>query len=197
MNSFVYCLCLCLLYAGCTRSIDNPQELLNYINGKNNGLVRERRVDDLIFILRYLPPEYFVYLEKNEENEKDRLLKEYQNGISFSFNIKPAGEFGNILYRGIQNEEQLKSRINFLNFQFGSLLELNCCKTAIPPVLCVLENSYNLNDGLRFLVVFEKSDDTVIADNLDIKFIDLVFDTGIHHFNFNVNDIKNIPIIHL
>jgi len=185
------------LYSGCTRSIDNPHELLNYINDKNNGLVRERRVDDLIFLLRYLPPEYFVYLEKNEENKKDGLLKEYQNGISFSFHIKPAGKFGNILYRGIQNEEQLKSRINFLNFQFGSLLELNCSKTAIPPVLCVLENNYNLNDGLRFLIVFEKNDDAVIADNLDIKFIDLVFDSGIHHFNFNVNDIKNIPIISL
>ncbi|TVL99815.1 MAG: hypothetical protein CV087_16335 [Candidatus Brocadia sp. WS118] len=197
MNRFIYCLCLCLLYSGCTRSIDNPHELLNYINDKNNGLVRERRVDDLIFLLRYLPPEYFVYLEKNEENKKDGLLKEYQNGISFSFHIKPAGKFGNILYRGIQNEEQLKSRINFLNFQFGSLLELNCSKTAIPPVLCVLENNYNLNDGLRFLIVFEKNDDAVIADNLDIKFIDLVFDSGIHHFNFNVNDIKNIPIISL
>jgi hypothetical protein len=197
MIRITFLLCISFICFGCNKSLNNPQEILNYIGDKNNGLLQEKKNDDLVFKLKYLPPEYFVHMEKVDEENKNRVLKEYQNGISFSLVIVPTEKFGKVLLRGLKNDDELKSRINFLNFQFGTLIEMSDGEKSISPALCILENTYNLNDGLNFLIVFEKDGSNILTKNIDIKFLDLVFDTGIHHFYFNKNDINNVPTIKL
>jgi hypothetical protein len=181
----------------CTDSLDSSQEVLEYVNKSNNGLKKQRKIDDLIFTVKYLPPEYLI-LKENEALEADRKeQEEYLNGITFSLTISSEGDFGKVLYRGITDEEQLKSRISFLNFQFGSLLELNNNNVSITPTLSLLENTYNLTDNLNFLIVFEKDKLGEISNQLDLKYIDWIFDTGIHHFLFEQKDIDKIPKINL
>ena len=143
----------------------------NHTDGK---LTKVKSVDDVIFQVQY----------KKDINFSDHQINE-SGGLNFLLSISSSQQDQNIIYRGIQNEEALRNRIYFLNFRFEELIQLKVGNKAIFPSLCILESTNQLSNNLRFVLAFDEGLSDLAVEEIDLLVMDMVFETGIHHFSFS------------
>lgn len=201
---YVYLTCF-LLLAGCRQEIHDYSEYLKWINDEAHGLVKEKRINNLVLTVKYLPADYLVYRDLHEHQAtsgklKDSLSAQYRASKCFLLTIAPdkekPGNDGDIMMRGIQSLEQYKTRSLTMNFDMNEYLQLVTGKKAYVPVLTHMENVYGVTSGRTIVMLFSPdklANELKEEEELDIVFDDPLFDTGRSHFVFYKKDIDRIP----
>jgi hypothetical protein len=205
-NIIVLIVLIACLTSSCDRKrIEDPKEYFKWINNPDHHLVVTKNVNDVELIVKYLPPEYMAYRElsgqkKFSEKERDSLINYYSMSKTFLLTINSKGEGkqkpSDIMFRGIDKYQDYKERSFEMNFSMEDFVSLVTDKGTYKPVLNTLENTYGLSSSRTILFVFADSNkgrDLNNAKELDFLFEDEFFSTGVHHFEFEKDDLDNIP----
>ena len=194
---------LTLFICGCSSDFQTEREFYQWWNDSENGLVKEKEINDFKLIVKYMPPEYLAYNELKGKNftrsEYDDLYDKYKSSRTFLLSILPADEKStqDVLYYNLQSVEEYKQRIMEMNFSPGEYISLKTDCGVYKPVLSTMENVYNIDPKRSLYLVFadnEENQGLLNANELDLVFEDYIFDTGINHFSFNKNKLDNIPV---
>ncbi len=183
-----------LILEGCTNGLSSETELLKWLSEPRNGLVKTTSANGFVLTLKYLPPEYLVYMEQKKGGIEIQ-SKEFDDSMTFIFSIEHQSKYVDASNYRIHNLSQYKSRIAQLNFDIKKYLFIKEGNGDItPPVLSVFENAYEIGDKKSFYLVFPKNiEKKEEMGMVDIVFVDPFLDTGINHFIFNKNAFKQIP----
>lgn len=200
---------LLLAVAGCTQVISSRAEMYQWINEPANGLLQSKRVEDLVFTMKYLPPAFLAEKEmRTQENHNlqvyDSLKSRHEGFYTFLLHFQvddpnEAQAFSrDVMYEGAQSFQHFQQRAMHLNFNMRDFITLNRKGESIQPALSRLENTYSLTNSRHLYLVFDKKQMDLLPDDtapLDIRFNDELFNTGIHHFVFHPSDLKKVPAI--
>jgi hypothetical protein len=195
-----------LLFTRCQQVIKSQADLYKWVHNADNGLIKQKTVDQVALSVKYLPPELLVSRELKGQPTKrkvvDSLLSQYKNGRTFLLNIglKGKGEKAtvqDILYKDADSYGAYKQRAMEMNFNMAQYIRLKADNKVLVPVIANMENTYSLTKGRNIYLVFSGNKATQQAlkqaQKLDIIFTDQLFETGIHHFVFDTNKLDNIP----
>ncbi len=195
-------LLILLLTSSCkNKGITDMPSFCKWINQSSNGLTQTKNINDLKLAVKYLPPEYLAMKEAVDFNNNaspalyDSLLQLYKKNTTFILTISPENsEGGDVMYRDVFDYKEYKQRVHDLNFDFTSYVSIESGEKLFPAELSNLENTYSLSKERNIYVVFS---DSVLLGSKDIDFIfnDEIFNTGISHFTFQTENLKNIPEI--
>ena len=196
----IHIMLLLLFLMSCQQQLDSEKAVFKYLNDADNGLKVTQKLANLYFHMKYLPKDVVKsrLLVSDNTLSKDSVDKMYSDIVCFMLTIELNQEIdpnSNMLFYGVKNMEEFKERINQLNFQMQNYLELHTNNEVYIPAHTVMEDMYNLGNKRNMLIFFKTKEG--ITEDIDLMFNDLIFKTGINHFVFERNDIKNIPEINL
>lgn len=180
------------------------KEYLKWINNTDNGLTKSRIVNELELKVKYLPPDYILYQEIDEKGYSsqatlDSLRHQLDQSATFLMSISPvknSKRWNDITMTGLPNYQAFRERKMTLNFDMSEAILLKTDDFDFVPVLSVMEDVYGLKKGRTFIFVFTpKVIGSKIFNGKVIDFIydDEIFNTGINHFRFNINQLENTP----
>lgn len=208
MKRVVYIACIVLGFSGCIKKkVNTVGEYSKWINEPENGLIITKRIKGLEISVKYLPSEYLTFKEitesgDNSEKNAQRIKKEYESAITFLMTIGPDESKNNnndIMFEDIKNYKEYSERLLSLNFEMDKNVTLKAAHVELKPVLSALENTYGLSKSRNVMFVFSPNDKEIEnikkADAIDFVYTDELFSLGIMHFNFQRNNIENLPII--
>lgn len=182
----------------CQRKITEVAGLLEFINNPENGLVKEKHFSDFKIVIKHLPANYMAIKEaKGNVQLADSMHKAYGNSFAFLLSIVPDST-NDIMYRGISNDADYIARAQDINFNFSENIELKTPVGKISPVLHSFENTYSLTNHRNIYLVFEKKryDELVKSSaEFDLVFYDKYFGSGITHFVFDTDKIKQAALL--
>ncbi|SNT14378.1 hypothetical protein SAMN05421640_2493 [Ekhidna lutea] len=200
MKSILKLFAFSVIALSCTGRYD-VNDLHVWINDEENGLIKERIIDDLKLTVKYLPPEVLAIKELDVEFEKaafDSLVQVYSNQESFLISFESRLENKDVVYKNVSDKEDYNRRIEQLSFRIGELISLKTSNDKISPSLFHYERAYGTSKvNSVFLVFTDKSKKLLSAEKLDIVFVDEIFKTGISHFVFKRSDIQKIPSLNV
>lgn len=200
MSNLVYIISLAsLMLCGCQQRIKNSTIFFEWLNDPQNGLVKSKKVDGMEITVKYLPPEYLALKELRGKYEADKAKKlkvQYEKSLTFLLTFKPTDKNEvDIMFRGIRDKQGYDQRLMSLSFEMEKYISLKIKQTSYPPLLSTLEQTYGTTKHRSVYLVFGGENlDIIKKDNLwDIVFEDNIFETGIHHFQFNRDNLLNLP----
>lgn len=196
-------------FSACSKQaqVNSFSGYLKWLNAPENGLVKTKYVNGIELKVKYLPSEYFAYLELSDKNnfsqqQKDSVLKLYEHSISFVLSLGPdeRKEKGpDIMYHSLTTYKEYSQRVCDMNFFMSEYITLKADEKEYRPVLSQMENVYGLDSKRNIILVFvpdEKGDNSLKeSDALEFKYEDEQFQLGTNYFLFKRKDIKNIPAI--
>lgn len=157
------------------------------------------------FAAYYLPPEYIVLKDMQkagiqpEKTMVDSLVQKQGNSLTFILEIGPDDnhKFDAITGR-LSSKGEFYSRVEKLNFQLDENLELILGGSVkYTPVLVHMENTYEIENVRKIIVVFSVPDfqKQTLSNDFDFSWNDTVYHTGIHHFIISASSRKSSPVI--
>lgn len=197
LKIFFNFLLLSLIVQSCEHRPSSLKEYAAYIADPKNGLSKEKKVLDVKISVKFLPPSYLAFREAGAGREflKDSLFSLYKDGMAFLITISPiVNTRGNdIMYRGIHDFQEFKQRAYLMNFKINEYISMQGVDSKFFPLLHNMENTYSLENNRKIYVVFSKADISEILKKektIDLVFDDVIFETGINHFQFEKENIE-------
>lgn len=191
---------LLITLSSCGEEIDTPDAMLPWLSDPENGLVQERSGKPVLWRVKYLPNDYLAWrylqsLESYDKADRDSAIQSYSNTICFLLTVAPGEKKGgDVMTQDVGSFEDFQSRAMQLNFDVKDHVTLRYGGIETPAVISTMENTYGLNEGRDIMVIFARdSARWSSADTLDVVLDDRIFNSGIHHFTFLAEDIRNIP----
>lgn len=189
-----------LAVGGCDENLDTPEKALAWLSSADHGLVCGRKGTPVSWKVRYLPNDYLAWrylqsLDGYEQVTRDSILKSYDNTLCFLLTVTPGEKKENdVIMQGVGSLEDFQSRVLQLNFNVKDLVRLRYGNMETPAVISTMENTYGMEQGRNIMVIFAKDEvQWRQADTLDVVLDDRIYNSGIHHFGFLMEDIRNIP----
>lgn len=185
-----------LFFSSCeSQNTLSEQEYFGYISNPENGLVIKKSVNGINMSARVLPTDYLAFQDYQEALDFDSLKNFYNQSLTFTLHLEPdeVVHGASIMSHGVHDEKELKQRAITMNFDMSNYIKLRANNTEYEPVLTTLENTYDLTNGRTVYIVFENTEELGSAEELDLVFEDEMFQTGINHFNFKGEQVKNTP----
>ncbi|MBL0048938.1 MAG: hypothetical protein IPP32_12675 [Bacteroidetes bacterium] len=176
----------------------NPGELVRWVQNPENGLLKTKTIDNVIYSIQYKPIDYIICEELETESIKDSILvrnyKELEGMEYFDFKIKLMDYEQEFLKYGINSQNEYQENVNYCAFKMQSDISLQNGNEIIPCALFHFERAYDASPEARFILGFEKPKDKV-GENMTLVFEDKLFHKGIIKFNFNSLALKSTPKI--
>lgn len=179
----------------------NPQEYVNWVEDKNNGLIVSKKMGDFTFSAFYKPTNYLALVElgKDSINKKQmtKKLEEYEGLQYFTYRIESDNKITELLRVGMKSNDDYYSRIEYFSFKMQEDLKLIEDKDTLDCVLFHYERVYGLAPYASFVVGFplSKESNNKGVNNYDkiISYTDKVFGTGKINMTVKNENIKSIP----
>ncbi len=198
---WIFFLFLLGFLSGCQKKFSSVQEYYAWLNQEESGMVREKKVGNLAFEVKYLAPEYLAIREAGSKATDlallDSLKGTYKNSLTFLLtfsHVVPTGR--DIMFDGISSKPEYTQRMHRMNFGFDEMVFLNTDEGDVYPKLTSLENVYGATDKRAVFVVFSGAQADKLwkrGKELDLVLNDEIFGTGIIHFRFNREDLESMP----
>lgn len=207
MTGILLIFCLCFL-SNCTKNDGilstkkvAPSKMVKWINKEENGLVKTKKVGELIAKVQYRPISYII---SNEMRKNDISKKEYEERAKqlegmdyFSLTLDVEGNRNNVTNYNIGNDMSLQQdRLSYLSFGMQKDIYLMEDGELIPCELYHFERAYNLTSERTFMIGFPKKD----TDETHSKTFVLdspVFGTGPIKIHFEKKDFEKLPKLHI
>lgn len=179
-----------------TGEVFSVQEYVNWMQDLKNGFRKEKRMDDLDFVLQYKPYEYIVCMEQREEKIHDTLLKsridELKGVQYFDLKILLNEQEGELLKYKISSNDQYQKRVNYFAFGMQDDIQLVEGNDTLPCVLYHFERTYDVAPYCTILVGFNL-DKNNFQKQKTFLFHDKTFNKGLLKFTFKENRLTNLP----
>lgn len=199
---FAVCLGLISLVMSCDSTIHNIKDYYQYINNEANGLIKQKKIGSIAFVMKYIPTDFFVYKASAEES-KDSLKEAYEGSLNFILKVAPSEEAEtkfDVMTETVSSLDEFKQQAFTVNFELQKFIRLKIGDREISPVLVETENVYGLTQHRLVNIVFAKEmfeEAWATTDKIDIVFNDEIYNTGKHHFLFYKNDLESVPKLDL
>lgn len=222
LNRYIYVLFLAILIASffsCNNSTENseqaniisdagvkvanissqellPKTFVQWIQNPENGLRKEKTIDDMVFSAQYKPYEYIVCMEERTEEIEDSILKSKMNELNemqyFDFKMMLKEEQKELLKYKITSQDEYDKRVKYFAFQMQQDIQLIEGNDTLSCELFHFERAYDLSPSAVFLLAFPK---TTYAGDKTLVVYDRIFNKGYIKFNFNNSQLQNLPKI--
>lgn len=180
-----------LLNSACSSlTFRSEEKFLKWLNSEESGHSKTKTVNEFKLNAKLLPASYVAY--RNGE----RYTAVYDSTITILLSIKNEGNEmqKDLLSYETYSKAEYKMKFTNLSYNMHNYVWLKVGDLKIKPVLATLENTYDLKASKTFYIVFNTPLNQGNA-NLDFVFNDVTFNTGINHFVFKHENIKNVPVI--
>lgn len=192
-----------ILFISCQRGFKDEESFLKWLSNRDNGFVKKASGNGFSLTMKYLPPQYLALLEAKKvdgvKTVNDDLyhgkLKQFKDARTFLLTFEHDEKGVDITKYGVTDMIEFKKRMNTLNFGMKEFVHLRGGDgIKHSPVLASFENIYEINNKKTFYIVFSKD---LIKDkdlkDLDVTYVDEIFETGISHFVFDKEKIDKLP----
>lgn len=173
-----------------------PGEYVQWIQDPENGLKKEKTIDDMIFTLQYKPHEYIVCMEEREPQLQDSLVKRKVGELSdmqyYDFKITLKKGEGELLKFKLNSPEEYNERINYFAFNMQKDIQLVEGNDTLPCSLFHFERAYDVTPSSVFMLGFPLSKNNPEDDKTLIVY-DKTFNKGFIKFTFSNKELKNLP----
>lgn len=190
------------MITSCSSSELHIKEYLTYLADLEHGIVKNKTVTGIALQVKYLPIDYLVYKETNQNGGNATEIaitkKNYDESLSFLFTLGPSKEEKfDIAYLGVRNYREFIDRVETMNFKMNEMFYLELNGKKIKPKLTLMENTYGLEKSRSLVVTFPVANSSHFMRENDVKFVyeDGLFKTGISKFSFKKKDMTKLPTL--
>lgn len=173
-----------------------PADYVQWMQDKDNGINKEKVIDDITFSIQYKPYEYIVCMEEKKEQLSDSVVKKKTEEISdmqyFDLTIALTSDEGELLKHDVSSYDQYDKRIKYVSFDMQNDIKLVEDGDTIPCSLYHFERTYDVAPYAKFLLGFAKGKKAEPAEKV-ITFYDNIFNKGLIKFTYTNEEFNNIP----
>lgn len=203
-RTFIIVFFVALLSAAC----NNPKQLgsndyIKWIDNPDNGLKKEKKLDEYQYKVFYKPADYVVFREiinsgakSIDEQQAQKRIGELSNFHQFNFDIVSADGKVSVLQHHLSNQEEHAARVNYFVSHAQQDFLLVEGSDTMPCVLYHFEQTFGATPLNTISLGFEKKSPKTEGD-LQLIFTNRLFNTGEIKFLFPKSTITNIPKLKL
>jgi hypothetical protein len=172
-----------------------PEEYVGWVEAKENGLKKEKTIEDIKFTAQYKPYQYVICEEARTNALPDTTFKKKTgelNGMQY-YNLRIEVKDGNgeLLKYGVASASEYKQRVNYFSFGMQNDIKLVEGNDTLPCLLYHYERAYDVVPYGTFLLAFPLSKNS--NSDRTLIFFDRGFNKGIIKFFYRGVDINNQP----
>lgn len=203
MSKFILkTLAFIFVFIGCKSEpqIVSPNHFLAWVENHENEFILNKEFDGLVYSAFYKPPKYIAYKECISHNCIDSLkLKKRINGLSnqYNFGFRIKSKDGNhILNTRSQNQNEYFQRLEYFltAAKKDFKLLLLSSKDTLDCSIYHFERNYGAAPFIDISLAFQNPLGTNIED-ITLQFEDQIFENGSIKFNYEKDNIQNLPQI--
>jgi hypothetical protein len=189
--------------SSCSKKQASPQEYMNYINSKENGLLKSIDIGDYLIEVQYRPVEYTalqeIGVDQATKETLNELVQQHKGEHCVLFRIGSKDKKTDALAIGITDQQQYNDRISYLISQINKDIYLVDGKDTIPCSMHHFERSYHLTHYHTILFTFDKPEGRSKEEEGDktIVYNDNLLGIGKMNIRIDEKDIQHIPTIQL
>ena len=173
-----------------------PVDYVKWIQDKDNGIKKEKVIDDIVYEIQYKPYEYIVCMEERKEKLADSVVKKKVEEINdmqyYDLTISLNSGSGELLKYGVTAYDQYDKRIKYVSFDMQNDISLVEDGDTIPCSLFHFERVYDVAPYAKFLLGFAKGKKDSPQQSV-IVFDDKLFNQGLIKMTYSHEEISNIP----
>jgi len=173
----------------------SPGQYVQWVEAKENGLRKEKVIDDIIYSGQYKPCNYVICEEERTNSLADSTLKKKTgelNGMQYyNLRIEIKDGHGELLKYGIASADEYKERLNYFAFGMQNDVKLVEGNDTVPCLLFHYERTYDVVPYGTFLLAFPLPKNA--ATDRTLIFFDHGFNKGIIKLFYRGVDINNQP----
>ncbi len=167
-------------------------ELVQYLSDPENGLVKTRQYDQVVWQLKLMPG---AFQQVNQDLEAGEA---HGNSLHMMLTVSSGTAYkaSDVMMTEIGSYEGYADRMIRLNFRISEMVQLHIGDRVFLPVLSNMENTFGLSEDRKIHIVFASTTfPKQLSDfpEMDLVLNDQVFDSGISHFVFLKDHLKRIP----
>lgn len=174
----------------------STQDYIAWVRDVDNGLKKEKTIDDLLFSVQYKPYEYIVCLEEKKEALQDSLVKKKTEELSnmqyYDFKISLTEGSGELLKHQITSPQQYDQRINYFAFGMQKDIQLVEGTDTLPCSLYHFERTYDIAPSSTCLLGFPVNTKKSSTEKTLLVY-DRTFNKGLLKFTFFTDALKKQP----
>ncbi len=171
-------------------------DYLEWVRNPENGLRKEKEIDELGFQLQYKPYEYIICLEERVNEIPDTLLQkklaELEGVQYYDLKISLKEGEGEILKFNISSADQYNKRVKYFAFEMQNDIQLVEGNDTLPCLLYHFERTYDVAPSCTILLGFNY-DKTKAGKQKTLLVYDRTFNKGLLKFTFKENKFLNLP----
>lgn len=197
MRHFYSGLCVLVLVVSCVEKEVTYQELIDYVQEKDNGLHLQQEANGILAEVTYKPTDLWVYLETDDESvsltQLDSLRKHYTKYHYFTLSLSKDNK--EALHSAVGSMDQYSELVQTLSFRMRDYVTLTTSQQdTIPVGDFILDRTYGLSSATSLLFVFAK-EKTEKVEWIQFNLNEFGLGTGNQRFRFRSKDITNTPTI--
>lgn len=175
-----------------------PENYVQWIKNKENGLLLEKKLSSSVYQLQYCPPEYMALISangnQNFKGEYNKRKKDFQNSLNFTLKLIDL-KTNDILKSNLRLKNEEFKRIRYFSEEISSDVYLLTKSDTISCTLSHFERTYNASPGITINLSFEKE---IKMDNpIKLIWFDRVFTNQQIEYNVEPIFAKELPHIKL
>lgn len=177
------------------RSFSNAQALIQWTEEPQNGFIRERNLNELLFGLKLKPSSLLLANQIIENNELTTNNNPFDEILYFDFKITKNAK-GNYDFLNLKPEQGLSysERVIYCAFKMQKDFCIKQNGNSILPLVYHFERTFGVGNGGTILIGFEKSKLSLNQDFI-VSYNDQLFGAGIINFYFDKSYLINSPVL--
>lgn len=173
-----------------------PGEYVQWVQDKENGLNKEKVVEDIIYTLQYKPQPYMVCVSERTDDLQDSVLRAKQEELGdveyFELRIGLKSGQGELLKHGITSAGDYEKRVKYFAFEMQKDIKFVMGNDTLPCEMYHFERAYDIVPFSSFIIGFPRPKENGLQDMTFIVH-DRIFQKGIIKFRFTRKELYNIP----
>ncbi len=205
-NRMTYSVCISIflmIMAGCAKStgLVTPNEYVEYVENKENGMIKHKEVGRYEFDLQYCPINYMIVKDQKEGALSNRTLEDKKSKLEglqylkFSISLKE-NDASPIDVMAKKANYSYQELIDELAYEFKSNFQLVEGKDTLQASLFHFERNYRLSPYLNFTIAFKRSKANTITDKVFV-FDGLLLGVGPIKMRISKEDLARLPSMKL
>lgn len=172
-----------------------PAQYVRWVEDEQNGLKKEKTIDDIIFSAQYKPAQYVVCEEERKDSitgsEVQKKLGELGGMQYYDLKITLKSGQGELLKYNLSSAEQYQDRVNYFSFGMQKDIQLVDGNDTLPCLLYHYERVYDVAPYGTFILGFAPGKNP--KANKTLLLFDKGFNKGIVKLYFEEKDIEYVP----
>ena len=196
-RAFLFLTVPLLLLSACrqSREVMSKEELIQYINDQDHGLVQQQEVGGFTARMQFQPSALLGAQELQASDKKDSVTiaaLERKYGANYYFILK-LSKGGKEAIRQLGSFERYSAMVSVLSFELPRLVNLTTPhRDTVALTDYLFEQSYGLSDGNSILLAFSK-EKLKQTSTIEINVAECGLGMGALKFRFHIQDLENTP----